>query len=110
MFYLIKLDKIKRYKYISDSAFPLSMWIHARRSIIPYSLSMYFIDNFRALIRKRIEDIKELDNMPKSNILEQIGKIAGNLEQLCRENGIALRLYIHSDKENSTVFTYNIEC
>lgn len=53
---------------------------------------------------------KEIINMPKSNILEQIGKIAGNLEQLCRENGIALKLYIHSDKENSTVFTYNIEC
>ena len=48
--------------------------------------------------------------MPKSNILEQIGKIAGNLEELCRENGIVLKLYIHSDKENSTVFTYNIEC
>ena len=48
--------------------------------------------------------------MPKKSILEQIGSIAGILEELCRENGIVLKLYIHSDKENSTVFTYNIEC
>lgn len=54
MYILSKTNEIKRYRYITNSRLPLSMWLSARRNefIFPICLMMYMSDLAFKFIKK----------------------------------------------------------